>query len=313
MAISVNKTYRIISHAGLGRRLCVKDIGRIINHDNVKLSSVDNTLFSQKWLFKRISGQYKLLSPQNENYSLNYYWTSGDGNPGNCDLFPYSGNDDDSTLSFSKVSTNVYKIMLARNNLCLSAVNNAAGANVRWEADNGSSAQHWKFEECTSTALYWPTSCKTLSQDYSSDHPALDIQPTTHGVEGDPIYAIADGVIERKFVQNNNSSSLSGNDTMGNCLFIAHSPSESNTPYYLRSMYMHMMSFAANTTVGSNVTKGQLLGYMGHTGYTLPIGVYGTHLHLGLKYNTTAFNDGNFNTGNFANPAEYEFTDTITF
>lgn len=36
----------------------------------------------------------------------------------------------------------------------------------------------------------------------------------------------------------------------------------------------------ARVKVGENVKRGQLIGVMGHTGYTIPSGYYGTHLHL---------------------------------
>ncbi len=48
-------------------------------------------------------------------------------------------------------------------------------------------------------------------------------------------------------------------------------------------IYGHMDSFGAGIEVGSVVTKGQVIGYEGYTGYILPPDIRGTHLHYEFR------------------------------
>lgn len=48
-------------------------------------------------------------------------------------------------------------------------------------------------------------------------------------------------------------------------------------------IYGHMDAFAPNTDEGQPVTKGQLVGYEGFTGYVLPPGIGGTHIHYEFR------------------------------
>jgi len=68
--------------------------------------------------------------------------------------------------------------------------------------------------------------------------------------------------------------------------------SESGTYYY----YAHLAEFAPQLQVGSNVLAGELIGFMGDTGYSQTEGTTGNfivHLHVGIAYNAS-FSDGEF-------------------
>lgn len=84
--------------------------------------------------------------------------------------------------------------------------------------------------------------------------------------EGTPIVAAADGVVFR-------ASPLS---TYGNVIMITHSINGQT----FTTVYAHLSGY--QSTVGQSVKKGQVIGYMGHTGRA-----YGSHLHF--EIHTTAW------------------------
>lgn len=113
----------------------------------------------------------------------------------------------------------------------------------------------------------WPTnSGYTISSDFGyridpiagtrSLHDGLDISGTGHG---SPVYAANNGVVVQLATQAMN----------GNFITINH-----NNGYY--TLYAHLSGF--NTTNGATVAKGQLIGYVGSTGYST-----GPHLHFGVS------------------------------
>jgi len=66
--------------------------------------------------------------------------------------------------------------------------------------------------------------------------------------------------------------------------------SESGTYYY----YAHFAEFAPNLDVGSEVSAGEFLGFMGDTGYSQIEGTTGNfivHLHIGIAYNAPFVDD----------------------
>ncbi|MCL2564952.1 MAG: M23 family metallopeptidase [Defluviitaleaceae bacterium] len=68
--------------------------------------------------------------------------------------------------------------------------------------------------------------------------------------------------------------------------------SESGTYYY----YAHLYEFAQGIDVGTEVLAGDLLGFMGDTGYSIIEGTTGNfpvHLHVGIAYNAP-FTEGMF-------------------
>jgi hypothetical protein len=89
---------------------------------------------------------------------------------------------------------------------------------------------------------------------------------------GQPILAAADGIVE---LQDNHFE-------YGLTVKIRHAPQ-------FTTLYAHLSRFAAGTTVGSSVRKGEIIGYVGMTGRST-----GAHLHFSTIIN-----------GKFADPAPY--------
>jgi len=96
------------------------------------------------------------------------------------------------------------------------------------------------------------------SDGYDGWHAGLDFGGIVAGVDGDPIYATMDGTV--RIAEFNDGG-------LGNVVWIEHSDDD----YF--SAYAHLSGF--NTTSGSAVKKGDVIGYMGNTGYS-----FGTHLHF---------------------------------
>ena len=122
----------------------------------------------------------------------------------------------------------------------------------------------------------WPTnSGYTIASDYGYRidpirytrllHDGIDISGTGYG---SPIYAANNGVVVQ----------LSYHYMNGNYIVINH-----NNGYY--TMYAHLSGF--NTTNGSIVEKGQVIGYVGSTGYST-----GPHLHFGVAQGGIPYNGG---------------------
>jgi len=84
---------------------------------------------------------------------------------------------------------------------------------------------------------------------------------------GTPIYATASGEVIL-------SRSGSYNGGYGNYIVISH-------PNGTQSLYSHLESNVARS--GDSVLKGQLIGYVGHTGRTRPTGPKGCHLHIEVR------------------------------
>lgn len=106
---------------------------------------------------------------------------------------------------------------------------------------------------------------------------------------GSPIFAIESGTVLSTYDGCSNYGSISDScgDYFGNYVWIKH-PSE------VYAVYAHLM---AGVTVypGQQVSKGQLIGYMGSSGSST-----GTHLHLGTFYGGTKY--GEYGGGTVFNP-----------
>lgn len=120
----------------------------------------------------------------------------------------------------------------------------------------------------STTSWGWPTnSGYTFSSYYGyrlavfgegNFHSGLDIAGTGYGSN---VYASNNGVIEEiRYVYN-----------YGNYIMINH-----NNGYY--SVYAHMSGFAKGLTVGSTVSRGQVIGYVGSSGWAT-----GPHLHYEIR------------------------------
>lgn len=325
----LNTVYRVKSHGGgtNGKYLTTSSMS---NNQNVY---IDEKRASKTQLWKVVdngSGNYKLVSYSDSTYGLNYRWTNGYGNAGNCDIYKHSTNSD-ANIAFdsSSNSNNVFRIKLAGGtiSLYLDPAGTDTGSNVSWEAYNNDNAtQYWMFEKVDKTeldelesaapsggTLCWPTVSKVINQYYSYDpttklgHNGIDVNPTVTDIPGDNIYSIADGVVERIFDWNEGDST-SGNGSMGKCILVKHDSSVSDANVYLRSIYMHLDSI--NVKVGDSVNKGTIIGTMGHTGYCVSsTGGNGTHLHFAIKTNSSPFNSIDFNFGTFTDPMSFTYDD----
>lgn len=105
-------------------------------------------------------------------------------------------------------------------------------------------------------------------------HAGLDIAGTGYG---SPIYASNNGTIE---------SIKSEKWNYGNSIIINH-----NNGYWTN--YGHMSRFASGLKVGDTVARGQVIGYMGHSGAAT-----GTHLHFEIRVGSNRY-------ANVTNPLPY--------
>ncbi|MDI9408874.1 MAG: peptidoglycan DD-metalloendopeptidase family protein [Candidatus Pacebacteria bacterium] len=99
---------------------------------------------------------------------------------------------------------------------------------------------------------------------YTAMHKGIDFGAAI----GTPIFAAGDGVITSRKYSN----------SYGNAIEIRHRNNYS-------TLYAHMNGFAANSHVGSRVTQGQVIGYIGKTGQAT-----GPHLHYEVKLNGRSIN-----------------------
>ena len=117
-------------------------------------------------------------------------------------------------------------------------------------------------------SFVWPTENDVIVRYYgerenefgiSSFHSGIDIA----GSEGEPVYASASGTIT--------SLTDYGNVSYGKSILINH-----NNGYY--TLYAQLSSYADGLTEGMAVTSGQLIGYIGSTGWAT-----GPHLHFEIR------------------------------
>lgn len=112
----------------------------------------------------------------------------------------------------------------------------------------------------------WPTDSRRITSPFgvrgSGFHDGIDIGAVKQGVEGDPIYAVADGVVIISKVNN-------GGVTKGYGYYIAIRHQG------FASLYGHLQSL--DVKVGQQVEAGEVVGKMGNTGSSS-----GAHLHFRL-------------------------------
>lgn len=116
----------------------------------------------------------------------------------------------------------------------------------------------------------------------SYDHPAIDYAAPAWT----PIYATADGYV---------TAAQWNSGGYGYYVLIYHGAYNGNT---FSSLYAHMVQ-APSVSVGDYVTQGQLIGYVGNTGYS-----FGNHLHYELWANSSASNSV-ANKAQRVNPLDY--------
>lgn len=92
----------------------------------------------------------------------------------------------------------------------------------------------------------------------------------------DNVVAHSDGEVVRVVANCNRNTSKTGEKIYGNYVKIKHS----NGMY---TFYAHLKYGSVAVKVGDRVTKGQVLGYMGNTGYS-----FGAHLHFEVRNSNNA-------------------------
>lgn len=117
-----------------------------------------------------------------------------------------------------------------------------------------------------SGTFVWPTSSSRITQYYGNGHGGVDVGAPA----GTPIYAAAEG-----------SVLVSGTHySYGNYVVIDHGGGMS-------TIYAHMSSRACSS--GDYVQQGQVIGYVGNTGYS-----FGNHLHFEVRVNGARTNPMNY-------------------
>lgn len=129
-----------------------------------------------------------------------------------------------------------------------------------------------------------------ITQNYSNSHPALDIvgKGSSYNVL-DLITAHTEGkVVEVR----KNAKGFESGGSYGNYVLLMH-------PNGYKTRYAHLAYGTVNVNLNQNVSKGQILGYMGNTGTS-----YGGHLHFevitpsGSKINPIGYLDKDLPTSN---------------
>lgn len=93
----------------------------------------------------------------------------------------------------------------------------------------------------------------------------------------DSLLATFNGIVEYKYTDPNGNHPITGRTG----LTVILSGTCNGTSF--RAIYGHMDSFGPGIDVGAVITKGQIIGYEGFTGYILPPDVRGTHLHYEFR------------------------------
>lgn len=154
--------------------------------------------------------------------------------------------------------------------LALEFVNNGRTYNAIWHSPDGKTGSYYdangdslqgaflrnaiKFSRISSTF-----GMRTMAgnQAWSGHHPGIDYAAPT----GTPIHATADGTIDQ----------IGWKNGYGNTIVIKHHSK-------ISTLYAHQSRFAEGLSVGSKVSQGQLIGYVGSTGWST-----GAHLHYEFR------------------------------
>lgn len=151
----------------------------------------------------------------------------------------------------------------------------------------------------TDYVLDWPLKGShiiTAGWKYSSGvlHRAIDLRVDYK----QPVYAAGDGTVNMAYKWNGKVTSGDTN-SYGNCVKIQHT--ETYKGGKVETLYAHLDSFVVSK--GQAVKAGQLIGYAGYTGYVVPSGINGKHLHFEVRYKSLRRNplvwlDNDFTTAN---------------
>lgn len=111
-----------------------------------------------------------------------------------------------------------------------------------------------------------------VTQVFHCSHDGIDIANSL----GTSINSVADGVVVQVGAKMDDCIGFKCNGGFGNYLVIKHTVNSEE----VYSLYGHLQ-YQPTVLVGQNVTKGQIVGQMGCTGYTIPFPC-GVHLHFML-------------------------------
>jgi hypothetical protein len=154
--------------------------------------------------------------------------------------------------------------------LALEFINNGRPFSAIWYSPDGKTGSYYdtngdslqgaflrnaiKFSRISSTF-----GLRTMAghQGWSGHHPGIDYSAPT----GTPIHATADGTIDQ----------IGWKNGYGNTIVIKHHGK-------ITTLYAHQSRFAEGLSVGSRVSQGQLIGYVGSTGWST-----GAHLHYEFR------------------------------
>lgn len=124
------------------------------------------------------------------------------------------------------------------------------------------------------------------------------------GYEGQPIYAPASGTVEKASSEasgyGNPHEQIPGSTNNGNHIILRHDAPHQAT----NTLYAHLSRYVVRE--GERVNAGQVIGYMGNTGYS-----FGTHLHWEMFID---YSEGEYPAGTFygrVDPLDYFQTVTV--
>gem|GEM_PF-5370018 len=123
---------------------------------------------------------------------------------------------------------------------------------------------------------FGPVSSGFITQNFHCAHDGVDIANNL----GTPLLAIAQGTVVRKS-SNVSCIGVNCNGGFGNYVIVEHILPSSQIVY---ALYAHMQN-ESNRGIGDKVTKGDRVGAMGCTGFTIPYPC-GVHVHFMLLADT---------------------------
>ncbi|MDY5100390.1 MAG: M23 family metallopeptidase, partial [Oscillospiraceae bacterium] len=155
----------------------------------------------------------------------------------------------------------------------------AAAAEAEKNKNNGSSGGGTGGSVMGTGDFRWPVDCYLITSEYGYRiHPIQNVTKFHAGVDigaqsGQSIYASAAGTV----------AVSTYNDSYGNYVLINHGGGNA-------TLYAHMSSTAV--TAGQYVSQGQVIGYVGSTGWSS-----GPHLHFEIRLNGSTVNPLQFFSG----------------
>ena len=155
----------------------------------------------------------------------------------------------------------------------------AAAAAARPSGGGSSGNSNTGSSVMGSGSFIWPATSYLVTSEYGYRiHPLQGVQKFHSGIDvgagaGTPIYAAAAGTV----------ATATYNDSYGNYVLINHGGGNS-------TLYAHMSSMAVSS--GAYVTQGQVIGYVGSTGWST-----GPHLHYEVRLNGSTVNPLSYYSG----------------